>query len=448
MKAGLAPLTTIRSKEHAKMQAEESMNHAKLQREKLMNMVQDPKSTIKHNIVDFGGPYDLLDGEDMGDWSRINKMYLCEHVLVSLYDGTLKRTTNTYIPQSTDIAISFPVTGSGLYPYFSGLKGADNSYILGLIGHAASQVDTTKHLCIPIKDLEKFGNDVLAISSLNGMENNQTIEENDLTSIAMGGAGVWYPEEDSHETDKVLKTFTCKDPWENLLNSKNSSSNPRMLKMIETFFSTICADGIAQGKLGHLDHEICITSKEFSGTSKKSTVPNQKMVSIRHTMAPVNSNHYLATLVLNDTKDSYTHVALLDMGKGKKSHANLVASFYALARHALSSGGPGSNPFHVSEGRIRDVKMVNGNYDYAQASNSLSFFYAPRMQLSLIGSTSYNTPSKEFEVGMSVHSLRHLPDNVDVILGSAMEIDQNPHEWVRDSVQKHADHGRFPSLRK
>jgi hypothetical protein len=340
MKAGLAPLTTIRSKEHAKMQAEESMNHAKVQREKLMNMVQSPGSSIKHNILDFGGPYDLLDDEVMGDWSRINKLYLCEHVLVSLYNGTLKRTTNTYIPQSTpDIAISFPVTGSGLYPYFSGLRSKDSSYILGLIGHAASQVDTTQHLCIPIKDLEKFGNDVLvvAVDAPKSPENNPTMEEIDLTSIAMGGAGVWYPEEDSHETDAVLKTFTCKDPWENLLNSKNFS-NPRMLKMIETFFSTICADGIAQGKLGHLDHEICITSKEISGTSKKSTIPNQKMVSIRHTMAPMNSNHYLATLVLNDSKESYTHVAILDMGKGKKSHANLVASFYALAKHALSAG--------------------------------------------------------------------------------------------------------------
>jgi hypothetical protein len=112
----------------------------------------------------------------------------------------------------------------------------------------------------------------------------------------------------------------------------------------------------------------------------------------------------------------------------------------------LSAGSPGSNPFHVSEGRIRDVKMVNGNYDYAQASNSLSFFYAPRMQLSIIGSTSYG-PCKEFEVGMSVHSLRHLPDNVDVILGSPMEISSTPHEWVRDSIQRHVDHGRFPSLR-
>lgn len=444
MNAGLAPLITVRSKEHARQQAEESLRLAKQQRGVLLDMIQAPNSKIKHNILDFGGPFE----EEGENWQSINKTYLCEYVLVSLMNGSYKRSTNVYTPLSTDVSIGFPVTGDSLkmHTFFSMLKDNDkvSHAFLTLMGHAIDQVDTKLHFCKPIQDLEKFGNEVIAPIHTPSLILEETDENSDdIEFMARGGAGVGYSEDSTHETETIFKSFTCNDPWKPLLLSSGKVYETGMFDMISMHFSNDLLDG----KPPHFTHGICITSKDFSDSpSKKAVVVNnRKMATIYHSMTPKNPNHCLATLVLKDSNgpEAYTHVAILDLGKGKKSHANMLSSFYTLAKSAVSAGSPGTNPFHISEGRIKEVKMTQP-YDFAQVSNSLSFFYAPNMHVSLVSSF-----GKNFEVGMSVHSLRHLPQDMDVILGTPLVIDslKNVPEWIQNRLENHVRSGIFPNLK-
>ena len=451
IRAGLAPLTTVRSKEHARQQAVDSLVLAQMQRCKIMNLIQQSKAgqgVVKHNIIDFGGAYEDGTGED---WARINNTYLCEYVIVSLANGSVKKTSNTYSPHSTDICIGFPTTASfsvhgiqcsshatahsdTLNTFFSmvGDYWRDPSALMILIGHAVNQVDP-KFLCTPIQDLVRFSDQVLAPIYKTPAVDPSTIDayvqhvceySDPVDPAALGGAGLSrqshadsQPYVDNaqcavgslilqpiHNVDTrnisspvypaLLQSISSADPWA----SPPSTSNGSMLRMMGSFFAHEAVDSIKLGgKATHISHEICLTSSP-SVASPGGKV-NRKMVSVHHTMSPINPNHCLATLVLHDTStgESYTHVGVLDIGHGKKSHANLVASFYALAKFSLSSGSPGAslgcNPFHVSSGRIEQVVM--DGYDTLQVSKSLSFFYTPIMQVQQLGSTS---SPKEYEV--------------------------------------------------
>ena len=54
---------------------------------------------------------------------------------------------------------------------------------------------------------------------------------------------------------------------------------------------------------------------------------------------------------------------------------------------------------------------------------------------------------------MSVHSLRHLPDDTDVILGSPLVVHGNGDDgggvssWVEDTLYGHVKTGRYPNLK-
>ena len=471
LRAGLAPLATVRSREHAMQQGMDSLLFVKEQRDKIMDMVQSarPGMAAKHNIIDFGGPYDGGTGEH---WARINQSYLCEYVIVSLVNGTLKKTTNTYTPISTDIAIGFPVVGLSdsvdpltLHDFFTMTGGHSNqsAALMVLLGHAVAQVDASI-LCNPIQDLVAFTDEVLVPT----YTTTQPERENILGDpIAIGGAGITYHQAPVNNDDDecnigslwmpqtadnvnlssttTMNGFSCCNPWEPMHTNTIFNGTP-MSQFATSFFSTNNDSG---GKPTHLSHEIrLIRSKEDNMVKKKTSVwSKRKMVSIHHTMAPINPNHCLATLVLHDkaTGEAYTHVAVLDLGHGKKSHTNLLSSFCALSKSCLSAGSPGSNPFHMPQTRIQKVTMKG--YDFAHVSNPLSFFWTPTMQVHMIGSSS-TTPVREFEVGMSVHTLRHLPDDTDVVLGSPLAIPSSSSlsDWMQERLKDHVKTGRYPNL--
>jgi hypothetical protein len=294
-----------------------------------------------------------------GAWETIQKRYLCEYVTVS-FGAASTGPEGVYRSCCADMVGGFPVvsdTTSQLVHFFDMLPDDDWRTLSVLVNHAfKSQLGTGKSPIV--KHLKNFMRNIATTAS-------------DIQTV---------------------------NSWSRF--SRSQAHNPKMFKMIQMYFEptenhtrelrlTQCRDGP-----GALNDIMCI----------------------QHVMTPSSPNYALATLVIasiSQPEKSYTHIAILALNKKvEKDHvlhykqSHFLASFSHLALHALHVDN--NNPLFTEEIHA-DEKVVD--YDMAKISNSLSFYWGrlstPQMR--------DKTQREDIQVGMSVLSLRHLPQNTDVI---------------------------------
>lgn len=209
-------------------------------------------------------------------------------------------------------------------------------------------------------------------------------------------------------------------------------------------------------------NECCtVYDKHHRNDSNDSNDMNAKMLSIHHLCTPKSPKHCLATVVLSRRASSsskgeagqeeYTHVAMLDLGAGDtpgkeknmRKHHRFLSSFHMLSKYCLSAGGGNTdvNPLHIP---VEDIKSISmDTYDSVCLSDSLSFFWAPMTVV--VSSPTTTTTTTTYDVGMSVQSLRHLPDDTTVILGQELRLakDTSADAWVGCMLAECAQSGKF-----
>jgi hypothetical protein len=246
-----------------------------------------------------------------------------------------------------------------------------------------------------------------------------------------------FSKKDMPISSKLTISIVTMDPFPSTRFSSRSRSSScvpgtihttSMLDMMTKHFSSSSSQSSMKSPMNHFTaNECCV-------------VHNTKMLSVHHLCAPKNAKHCLATVVLcrrgtADKCEKYTHVAMLDMtsgdvgARGDKSmrkHHRFLSSFHMLSKHCLSAGDPNVNPLHTPPENIREVRM--DTYDSVWLSDSLSFFWAPMtvrlrsQKLSPIANGEVSDEHVTYDVGMSIQSLRHLPNDTTVFLGQELKL--------------------------
>ena len=327
----------------------------------MIKLIQESHTILQnHNVADWGGP--LREGDDDA-WKTIQKRYLCEYVTVS-FGGASPGPEGVYRSCCADMVGGFPVVSSSpsqLRLFFDMLPG-DGGALSVLVNHAfKSQLGNGKSPIV--NHLKNFMRNILMI-----------------------------PGDTASDIQNI-------NSWSRFSNSK--AHNPKMFKMIQMYFESTTQNHTRELRLTQC--------REGPGGLND-------IMCIQHVMTPSSPNYALATLVIasiSQPEKSYTHVAIVALNKNvEKNHvmhykqSHFLASLTLLALHALHIGN--NNPLFMEEIHA-DEKVVD--YDMAKISNSLSFYWGrlstPQM--------SDKTQREDIQVGMSVLSLRHLPQNTDVI---------------------------------
>ena len=391
-------------------------------------------------------------------------------------------TNRCFRPTRTDLVVGFPVVGDQqtvddlmglLTPMLSDDSCTPNpAAVVALTHHACKQVDSA-YVCGPMQHMIDIADELLGTTVLQNDNKHydgvQTILGGGIRGVIVsdtmrqlyslehhyqpqasgcagsssgsaqlksnfnrhpGGCNHSFSKKDTPISSKLTVSIVTMDPFPSTPFSSRSRSSS-------------CVPGTV-----HATSMFDMMTKHFSSSSSQSSmnhfaaneccvVHNTKMLSVHHLCAPKNAKHCLATVVLcrrgaTDECAKYTHVAMLDMTSGDvaprgdksmRKHHRFLSSFHMLSKHCLSAGDPSVNPLHTPPENIREVRM--DTYDSVWLSDSLSFFWAP-MTVRITGiedtMASVSDEHVTYDVGMSIQSLRHLPNDTTVFLGQELRL--------------------------